>query len=88
MPKACAPDRPCQPVPAGPQEGLQVRPTEGKSGSWPTVWEAGDGFADGDLCVSCALALGDQQWRAFHNLGPFHEAGDCSSDTDNGTVRY
>jgi len=30
------------------------------------VWIAGDGFADDALCRPCVLALGDQQWRAFH----------------------
>ena len=30
------------------------------------VWEAGDDFADDDLCIKCVQALGDQQWRAFH----------------------
>ena len=36
------------------------------------VYVAGDGFADDDLCYSCVMARGDQQWRAFHadNRGP------------------
>lgn len=32
----------------------------------PAVWEAGYGFEDDDLCVSCVRALGSQGWRAFH----------------------
>jgi hypothetical protein len=26
----------------------------------------GDHFTDDDLCIACVMALGDQQWRAFH----------------------
>lgn len=47
----------------------------GASDSFPAVWAAGDDFADDDLCTSCVLALGGQQWRAFHadNRGPFSD---------------
>jgi hypothetical protein len=47
----------------------------GGADDWPAVWVAGDHFADDDLCIACVLALGDQQWRAFHidNRGPFNE---------------
>ena len=31
----------------------------------PEAMTGGD-FADGDLCYRCVMALGDQQWRAFH----------------------
>jgi hypothetical protein len=56
-----------------------VRLLVGGADDWPAVWVAGDDFADGDLCVSCVLSLGDQQWRAFHvdNRGPFHDAEGC-----------
>lgn len=56
-----------------------VRLLVGGADDWPAAWEAGDGFADSDLCVSCVLALGDEQWRTFHvdNRGPFHDAEDC-----------
>lgn len=54
-----------------------VRRLAGASGDWPAVWEAGNDFADSDLCVSCVQALGDQQWRAFHvdSRGPFDDDG-------------
>lgn len=33
----------------------------------------GEHFDDDDLCIACVMALGGQQWRAFHadNRGPF-----------------
>jgi hypothetical protein len=44
----------------------------GISGEFPAAWTSGDDFNDDDLCARCVLALGDQQWRAFHvdNRGP------------------
>lgn len=38
----------------------------GPDRTWPAVHVGGDTFTDAALHAKCVLALGDQQWRAFH----------------------